>query len=550
MNAHVKSFNKTPIAEYLFDKFLNVELSADNLHGYQNTAVDFLIGNPFSALFIDTGLGKTPISLYAIYRLVQMMDVENVLVIAPKRVANVTWPDEIATWSFAAALSFTIIRDDELVDAVNDAGREARKMAKLAGHDKKAQDALSDEARSRAAKKAVRELMVRKPGTIHLISKDMVDFLVDAWGRDWPYDCVFVDESSGLKDHRTNRWKALWKVRPLIKRFHQLTATPASESYIHLYGQITLLDRGQRFGLSYTKFCEKYFTQNRYTMKWALREGAEELISALIADICLVMKQEDYLELQKPITSPHYVHLTEAQMALYLEMEREFVVDLPDGSQVEAETAAALSQKLLQMASGVLYETVLDEQPNGDFKKRRVVHHIHDEKIEALRQLAEETEGECLLIAYYHQSSAERILAAFPDAKVMDKEGKLIKEWNKGKIKKLLLHPQSGAHGLNLQKGGRHVVFFDYPWSYELYYQFWRRLARQGQTLLVVIHHLIARGTIDELLVECLNEKRDAQEVLFEWIKKMRRKFKPLATPEQFFQAHRDTDLVALRNNP
>jgi hypothetical protein len=514
------------LRSYLASKFERVVRTADDLHDYQNDGAKFLEANPFSALFIDTGLGKTGITLYAVMNLVSRFESNRILVIAPKRVANVTWPDEIAEWSFAAPLTYTLIRDEDVVEFVNAEGREARAWAKAEGKSEEQIKLAVKTARKKASKIAIRKLTERNPATIHIVSKDNVEFLVDAWGRDWPYDTVIIDESSCLKDHRTKRWKALWKVRQLIKRMHQLTATPASESYVHLFGQISLLDGGERFGKDFTKFTERYFTQNKYTMKWKLRPGAEEEITAKIADICLVMKQEDYLDLQQPIFSTRRVHLAAEQMALYRQMEEELVVTLPDGSEIEAETAAALSQKLLQMASGVLYETVLEEKEEGVFQKRRIVHHLHDEKIDELRELRDEIGGESMLVAYYHKSSLDRILAAFPDAKVMDKEGRLIPDWNNGKIPMLLLHPQSGAHGLNLQRGGRHVVFFDIPWSYELFYQFYRRLARQGQTLLVVIHMLITSGSIDEQVSECLRNKGDMQELLFRIIKRLRLKFR------------------------
>jgi hypothetical protein len=513
--------------EKIIARFDKVTLTSDNLHKYQSDAAEFMYRNPFSALFIDTGLGKTGTSLNLIMRLIGSFEANRVLIIAPLRVANVTWPDEILNWSFSAPLTHAIIRDDELVDYVNKAGQAARRRAKLDGHESKdVQDAMVKEARLKASQRAVRQLLVRNPATIHIVSKDMIEFLVEAWGRDWPYDCVIIDESSALKDHTTNRWKALWKVRPLIKRMHQLTATPASESYIHLFAQITLLDKGERLGKSFTKFTQKWFTQNKYTRRWEMREGAEKEITDKISDICLVMLQKDYLELEDPQFVYHKVKLDAKQRELYDTMENEFVVELDDGEEVEAETAAALYQKLLQMASGVLYQTVLDEQPDGEFKSRRVVHKLHDHKLDALRQLIDDLDGEPVIIVYHHQSSMDRILKAFPKAQAMDKGGKLIAAWNKRKIPILLLHPQSGAHGLNLQKGGRHMIWFDIAPSYENYYQMYRRLARQGQTGIVIIHHLVADGTLDEQVIYCLANKRDAQDMLFKLLKAKRAKLK------------------------
>lgn len=522
------------------DRFSHANLTEGHLHQYQQDAKNFMYDNPFSALFLDTGLGKTGACIKLIHQLVLEGQREPTLVIGPLRVAGVTWPDELREWTFGCPLNFRIIRDGDLVESVNAAGQEARRIAKLNGADENGIKLAVAEARHRAAQRAVRTMMIGDRSHVHLINQEQVEFLVEAWGKDWPYKVVIIDESSSLKDPTTNRWKALWKIRKLIKRMHQLTATPASETYLHLYAQITLLDRGERFGTSYNKYKERFFTYNQYSRKHKLRPGAEEEITQLISDICIVMKQEDYLDLQQPVPVYHPVKLDAKQLALYRQMESEFIVELPAGEVVEAETASALSQKLLQMASGVLYDTISEEVGNGDFKDKRVVYQLHDHKIDALRQLHEEINGENMLVAYWHQSSLDRLLKAFPKAKVMDKDGKLIAEWNKGKIPILLLHPMSGSHGLNLQRGGRHVVFFDIPWSYERYYQFYRRLARQGQKYLVLIHHLVATGTKDEMVAQCLRDKRDGQEMLFRWINRMRRKLAKLKRERAAMEAFTD----------
>jgi len=508
----------TALQRWIDDKFSQVELWLKDMHGYQDTGSDFMWDNPASALFIDTGLGKTGTALHLIYRLRMAGDTDPVLVIGPIRVVEVTWPDEIAKWSFSSFLTYEVIKDDDLVSGVNKAGQAARRQAKLNGCSKDLTEAMVKEARRNEAKRLVMALMVDRPADIYSINREAIEFLVDAFGKHWPFKTVIIDESSCLKDHTTKRWKAMWKVRLLIKRMHQLTATPTTEGYIHLFAQITLLDGGKRFGKSFRKWADKFFTHNQYTRKYTLREGAEKDIMELISDICMVMRDDS----PKPDFIIHPVKINDQQMALYRSMERGFIVELPDGTEVEAESAAALNQKLSQMASGVLYEEILEEVGEDEFQARRVVHHIHDGKIEALKQLQEELNGESMLVAYYHQASLDRLLAAFPEAKVMDKKGKLIKEWNAGKIPILLLHPQSGAHGLNLQKGGRHCVFFDLIWSEELHYQFWRRLARQGQEWLVMVHYLIVKGTIDDLYLECLQNKRDLQETFFKLLNRIR----------------------------
>lgn len=509
---------------YVQALFKDVERGPEDMHGYQNTAVQFLIENPFSALFIDLGLGKTCISLSAIIELVSRFELDHALVIAPVRVANETWPTEIGLWRHTAPLSFVHIREDEVVEAVNAAGKAERQKIKAEKGDLTSElsKARIKDARLKASRRAVRAHFKKNPATVHIINREQVEFLVEAWGRDWPYDAVFIDESSCFKDHTTNRFKALRRVRPLIKRMHQLTATPAAETYMHLFAQIFLLDEGERFGRHITHFREEYFTYNPYTRSYKLRPGAEERIAAKISDICLTMKAEDYLDLEKPIPVMDWVDFSPEAMRLYRKMEEESVVELPDGEVIEAETAAALSQKLLQMTSGVLYQTVLEEADDGFFKKKRVVHAIHDDKIEKLQTIVEEAKGETLLVAYWHESSLTRLQKAFPKAVVMDKEGKCIKDWNKGKIPVLLVHPASAGHGLNLQYGGRRIVLFDIPWSLELYLQLIGRLARQGQKHVVFIHHILVRGTIDEVVVQALMDKRDAQEILFRLLKRLR----------------------------
>jgi len=552
--------------------FAECERCREDLHDYQDAAVEFLKKNPFSALFVDLGLGKTISSLTLILDLIAEMESECALVIAPLRVANQTWPTEIGLWRHTACLSWAHIRDEVLVDAINAAGAYAREMVKkygledefvrnlvhktrlaevkrkikkqgydlrksreriIAAFDKvkdtpvtvqEKKDCVSV-ARRLAARKAIREHKAANPACIYIINREQVEFLVDAWGDDWPYDTVVIDESSALKDHKTNRFKALAKVRRSgkIKRMHQLTATPAAETYLHLFAQIYLLDLGERLGKSYTEFTERFFKFNKYNFSYKLLPGAEEEIAELISDICMTMKAEDYLDLQKPISVVHKLKLSDEQMALYRQLEKHSVVTLSDDIEIEAETAAELSNKLLQMSSGVLYEKRLEVDPITDeVVKTRVVHHIHDEKIDKLHQLVEEAAGGPILVSYYFKSSLERLTQAFPNAVVMDREGKAVKEWNAGRIPILLVHPQSAGHGLNLQRGGWRIVFFDLPWSLELYLQLIGRLARQGQKEIVIVNHLVVEGTLDEIVLECLLDKRDAQEALFALLKRLR----------------------------
>lgn len=549
-------------------RFDNVKRGRDAMHHYQKYASQFQIETPYSALFIDLGLGKTCISLTTLMDLVATGESDLSLVIAPLRVANETWPTEIGTWAHTAGLTWAHVRDDELLAEISDARKSARKAAKDRGvqdpdvwafvkrgrlayakskvkaqgyHPTDRKDLVQAEfdaikgsplsqseltayathAADEAAKSAVRRHRERAGATIHIINRENVKFLVDAWGRDWPYDTVVIDESSSLKDHSTQRFKALAKVRPLIKRMMQLTATPAAETYLHLFAQIYLLDRGERFGRSFVKFRDEYFDYNEYSRKATLKPGAEERIIEKISDICLTMKAEDYLEMKEPIFINHEVSMPADIERRYRQLETESILEV-DGQEIEADGAASLCNKLLQFSSGVVYDTRYEfdaENPDSDGVKVQKEHLIHDLKIEKLRQLQEESCGKPLLVSYWFKSTLARLKQAFPEAVALDKKGTAVKKWNEGKIPMLLVHPASAGHGLNLQYGGNHLVLFDIPWSLELYLQLIGRLNRQGQTEAVIIHHILLKDTLDRVVVDALSVKNEGQERLFKKLK-------------------------------
>lgn len=516
-------------------RFSEVVRERAAMHNYQaNIALPFLKLNPFSALFVDMGLGKTVTVATLINDiLAEFANDDQVLIIGPLRVATETWPTEFREWGHLAPHRVSVIHafeDDATVKTAKELARIKAK-ADAAFWDMPKQQAVKfvqhqvQKAETKA-KMNLRKAATRSKRSVHVISRDWVEWLVNFWGPKWPYRTVIIDESSGFKDHKSGRFKALAKVRNtqgLITRLHELTATPSAETYEHLFAQMYLLDRGERLGKNITRYRERYFTYNKWSMKWKLRPGGEEDILAKIADLCLVMKAKDYLpDLPDPVFVKRQIRLTEDQMALYKKLEKDFLVKLPDGTEIEAETAAALSSKLLQLASGVLYETrVLEDWDTGDRSKITHVHHIHDHKINALKDIVEEAQGSPLLVAYHFKSSLARLQKAFPKATVMDKDGKCIRSWNAGKIPMLFIHPQSAGHGLNLQKGGHHMVFFDIPWSLELYLQTIGRLARQGQTHPVIVQLLTAVGTLDELVVSCLECKSDAQEEMFKILKRL-----------------------------
>lgn len=528
------------MVERFREMFRDVDLTQEAMHAYQNTAVDFLYDNPYSALFIDMGLGKSVSGGTLIARVLDRCEItsgKKILICGPKRVAEVTWPDEFRRWQHLAHIGVEVIAVDDADQRLKDAHRAGRQRAKEMRYGGAECEKAGRQAAS-AARETIRRQLANSPKLVHCISRDWLEWLVDLFGRDWPYEIVFVDESSGFKDHSSGRFEALKSVRnhpahmePIIKRLHILTATPATEGYEGLFPQIYLLDRGKRLGKNVTEYRKRYFTQNRYNYKWELRPDGEREILAKISDICLIMKKEDHLPSVPPIYVSRYVDMTPAEHDKYTRMEKDMVVELDDGTEVVAETAAAVSQKLLQMASGVLYDTQLikaGENEDEDLVKVLKIHPIHNHKIDMLKLIVEEARGQQVLVAYHHKSSRARLLEAFKQAVPMDKAGKCIAKWNKGKIPMLLMHPASGGHGLNLQKGGHIIVYFDIPWSLELYLQFIGRLDRQGQQHRVTVFHIVCRGTLDERVLAALTAKEDVQKLLFKIMKKMRAKLKKL----------------------
>lgn len=522
-------------------KYDEVTLTREQMHDYQDTALDFLKRNPFSALFIDMGLGKTVICETLIVDLLaEFEDDHKILVIAPLRVATQTWPDEFRNWQHLAHIAPSLIHVDD-----DDPGiAEARARGRRIGRENSSELFTSGKAKDgeKMANRMAAEWRENKraelatsPASVHIISRDWLEWLVMFYkDRPWPYRTVIIDESSGFKDHKTTRFMALQAVREdkrnLITRMHLLTATPAAETYEHLFAQIYLLDLGMRLGRDITMFRKRYMTENRYSRKWALRPDGERDILSKVADICLVMKEKDYLPREEPLFVERAVTMTEAQRALYLKMEADAVVTLDDGTEVVAESAAALSAKLLQMASGVLYDTKMMPglHEEDDHQKVLKVHKIHDHKMEMLKQIVEESMGKPILVAYHFKSSKDRIKQAFPNAVFMDREGKCKTKWNAGKIQMLAMHPASGGHGLNLQKGGHTIVWFDITWSLELFLQYIGRLSRQGQLHRVTVFLIICKGTYDRVVVDALRSKEDAQDKLFKILKRMKARLRRL----------------------
>jgi SNF2 family DNA or RNA helicase len=443
-------------------------------HAYQEYCIQRMIQDPYLGAFLDMGLGKTSITLTAVNDLkYNRFEISKVLVIAPKKVAEATWSKEAAKWDHLKHLRILL--------------------------------ALGSE------KQRVRAL--NTPADLYIINRENVVWLVEYFRNAWPFDMVVVDESSSFKSHQAKRFKALTWVRPHIKRLVELTGTPAPNGLIDLWAQLYLLDEGQRLGKRIGQFRERYFTPDKrnaqQVFSYAPKPGADDAIRSLIGDICVSMKAEDYLQLPDIVTDDIPVMLDAAAQRQYKQLEREMLLQV-DESTIDVGTAVALSNKLLQLCNGAVYDDA------------GAVVEIHRCKVEAFMELIEQLNGQPALVFYNFRHDLTRLEAA------LQKSGLRVRrlatpqdetDWNERKIDVLLAHPASAAYGLNLQDGGNHVIWFGLNWSLELYQQANKRLHRQGQTQKVIVHHLVVEGGRDEDVISALNDKGATQDRLIESLK-------------------------------
>lgn len=444
-------------------------------HEYQKRAIDFVIEHPYCGLFLDMGLGKTVSTLTAVQQLMdEYLEVRRVLVIAPKSVAQNTWTTETAKWDHTRHLRISVIM-----------GSAAR-----------------------------RERALASDADIYVINRDNTEWLVNRYlGKRWPFDMVILDESSSFKNPQSRRFKALRKVRPEIDRIVELTGTPSPNGLMDLWSQIYLLDRGQRLCRTLGAYRAEHFRagmHNGFTVyEWKPLPGAHDRITALISDICLSMQASDYLQLPDFIEAGTDIALPEADIKRYREFERDCLMDL-DSSTITADTAAALSNKLLQFTGGAVYDTEHDW------------HEVSTVKLEALEDIIEQA-NEPVLVYYAYQSEKERIMEHLKDYYPVAFKGEpdILEKWNRGEIRVLLCHPASVAYGLNMQRGGHIIVWYTMSWNLELYQQANARLHRQGQEKPVLIYHLTALGTIDERVKDALRHKGSAQLTLLQTIRDM-----------------------------
>lgn len=439
-------------------------------HAYQKVAIEKIIENPAYALLLDMGLGKTVSTLTAVDELKNdYFDVEKVLVIAPKRVAEDTWSREVAKWEHLRHL----------------------KISKVLGTEQQRRKAL------------------QKQADIYVINRENVEWLVSYYenGKTWPFDMIVIDELSSFKNPSSKRFRALRKVRTRTKRVVGLTGTPAPNSLIDLWSQIYLIDMGERLEKTFTKYKSKYFKQDPYRVYHIeLQEGAEQQIYSKIDDICLSMKAKDYLkDLHEPVMNIVELKLSPKERELYNKLEKDSLLEFSDGD-IVATTAAVLSNKLLQLSSGAAYN-----DKDG-------VQIIHSVKLDALEEIVEASQGKPILVFYNYKHDVERIKKKFKQARELD-DSSTIEKWNNGEIEILLAHPASAGHGLNMQDGGHTIVWYGLNWSLELYMQANARLHRQGQKETVVVHHLVLKDSIDERVMSVLQGKEQQQEALMEAVK-------------------------------
>ncbi len=449
---------------------------------YQALIIDFILRKPRAAIYAGMGLGKTVSTLKAVTFLQQFWGEGKCLVLAPLRVAQSTWPDEVAKW-----------RDFHNV-----------RVSVICGTPKKRLAALNADA------------------DIYTTNYENLPWLLEAAGGvdKWPFPIVVADEATRLKSYRPRqggaRAKVLGLVSHKVKRLIELTGTPAPNGLEDLWGQIALLDGGKRLGRSMMAYRDRFFRPVRvgydaFAVRWDPLPGADEHIRRLISDLTLKVNAEDWFDIKQPIFSEVRVKLPEEAMRVYKSLERDMLADVDEDTQIEAANAAVKTGKCLQIASGAIY----------DDGERKPWTELHDAKIQALKSIVEEAAGANILVAYTFRHELPRIMKAFPKARVLDKNPQTIRDWNAGKVPMLLAHPASCGHGLSLQDGGHILVFFSTGWGLEEHEQIIERIgptrqAQAGHPCAVYVYSIVAEGTLDEDVQERIKTKRRVLDILLE----------------------------------
>ena len=438
-------------------------------HNYQNYAKDFILAHKVSALFLDCGLGKTITTLTAINELMyDSFEISKVLIIAPLRVAQSTWKDEIEKWDHLNLLRYSIVVGDE---------KERLKALK-------------------------------QNSDIYIINRENVDWLVTKSGIDFNFDMLVIDELSSFKSHTSKRFKSLLKIRPYFERVVGLTGTPSSNGLMDLWAEFRVLDLGERLGRYITHYRNEYFLPDKRNgaviFSYKPQLNAEERIYRRLADMTISMKSTEYLKMPELILNELEINLDEEDQMKYKKFKKEMVMTIQE-KEIDAINAASLSNKLIQLANGSIYD------------EDKKFYEVHNKKLDKLEEIIESANGKPVLVAYWFKADKERIEKRFKVREIKTADD--IKQWNMGMINLALIHPASAGHGLNLQSGGSTLVWFSLTWSLELYQQTNARLYRQGQKDTVVIHHLITKNTIDENIMKSLKRKDKTQEALMRAVK-------------------------------
>ena len=438
-------------------------------HNYQNYAKNFILAHKVSALFLDCGLGKTITTLTAINELMyDSFEISKVLIIAPLRVAQSTWKDEIEKWDHLNLLRYSIAVGDE---------KERLKALK-------------------------------QNADIYIINRENVDWLVTKSGIDINFNMLIIDELSSFKSHTSKRFKSLLKIRPYFERVVGLTGTPSSNGLMDLWAEFRVLDLGERLGRYITHYRNEYFLPDKRNgaviFSYKPQPNAEERIYRRLADITISMKSTEYLKMPELILNELEINLDEEDQIKYKKFKKEMVMTIQE-KEIDAINAASLSNKLIQLANGSIYD------------EDKKFYEVHNKKLDKLEEIIESANGKPVLVAYWFKADKERIEKRFKVREIKTADD--IKQWNKGMIDLALIHPASAGHGLNLQSGGSTLVWFSLTWSLELYQQTNARLYRQGQKDTVVIHHLITKNTIDQDIMKSLKRKDKTQEALMRAVK-------------------------------
>ncbi|MBO5570563.1 MAG: DEAD/DEAH box helicase family protein [Clostridia bacterium] len=448
------------------------------LHEYQKYCIDYIKAHPITALFLDCGLGKTIISLTAIRDLIlDELVVSRVLVIAPLRVTAV-WKSEIERWDHLRDLDISIV-----------VGTLKERIAAINAN-----------------------------ALIYVINRENVKWLVEYYEKNrlrWDFDMVVIDELSSFKNYQSQRFKYLRKIRPYVRRWVGLTGTPTSNGLMDLWAEIGILDGGERLGRFIGRYRDSYFkpgSMNPSTgvvFSYEPRPGAEEQIYDRISDITISMKALDYLDMPECVYVNHEVEMSVPERKLYDQLKTDLIIPLENGD-IDAANAASLSNKLLQMSNGAVYD------------EEKVPRVIHSRKLEMLEDLLEAANGQPVLIAYWFKHDRTRIIehltaAGYEPRDIRSSDD--ITDWNNGSISVALIHPASAGHGLNIQEGGHILIWFGLTWSLELYQQTNARLWRQGQSNTVTIHHIVCKDTVDVDVLAALASKDVTQEKLIAAVK-------------------------------